>query len=245
MRQKQKQIRAHVRQAVNSKSALGWTINIVGALVGALLVYTVITHELLFRFFVFLFLFGFAYMVNKKLNELKGHMAQASAPEISEPVLELVDEQPTRIFEIELTEKEHELEKIDLDRTQLLEELFTKAELEEAEKQAYREKIKQKDSERSTIMQDLLNVNSKLQHAVLETKKYFVKVDPMKEIAAAIEPQKILEGSIATLNEEVQAIIASLSEKTVEALKKNDYVDEDLKLTRSGYKALVKTVPKE
>ena len=244
IRMRQKQIRENVQHAVRSKSKLNWTINLVSVLLGVALIYTISNNEVLFRLFVILFLVGFAYIVNKKLKELKENTAQV--PKVDVQVNKSYDDtESTRIFEVDLTEKEQELKKIDLDRTQLLEELFTKAQLDEAVKQSYREKIKQKDSEQSTIMQEVINIKGRLQSAVLETKKYFVKVDPMKEVAAAIEPDKILEGSITALNDEVQTIITSLSEETVEALQKNDYIDEDFKLTRSGYKALVKTVSKE
>ncbi len=243
MRQKHNTFRENVPQLVRSKSTLNWIFIIASAIFGVFLINTIINHEVWFRLFVVLFLCSFALWVNKKLNELK---------RLQEPVIELEESHsvpivrhPEETIEIDLTEKELQLEKIDLDRTQLLEELFTKAELDEAAKQTYREKIKQKDSERTTIMQDVLNIRGKLHSAVLETKKYFVKVDPMKEVAAAIESDKIVEGSITTLNREVQGIITSLPEETVEALQKNAYIDEDLKLTRSGYKALVKTVSKE
>jgi hypothetical protein len=127
----------------------------------------------------------------------------------------------------------------------MLEELFTKADLNELERQTYRERIKEKESERSNIMQDLMIVKGKLQHAVLETKKYFVKVDPMKEVAASIESEKIQTASIASLNKEVSAIVTSLTEDTIKALLKSNYIDEEHNLTRSGYKALIKTVTSE
>jgi hypothetical protein len=241
MRQKQKQLRAKVNDVVQSKSSLNKGIKLIGLVVGAIAIYSIIQYEQLFRLFVILFLVGFTYVMNKKINNLA---AQPKA-EANPPVPERIEEQQTQIFEKAVIEKEEALEKIDLDRTQLLEELFSKADLDDLEKQSYREKIKEKESERSNTMQDLLIVKGKLQTALLETKKYFIKEDPIKEIAASLEQEKIQHSSIAALNDEVYAIVTRLSEHTINALKKSNYIDDDHNLTRSGYKALVKTVEKE
>ncbi|WP_332634066.1 hypothetical protein [Halalkalibacter flavus] len=241
MRQKQKQLRAKVNDVVQSKSSLNKGIKLIGLVVGAIAIYSIIQYEQLFRLFVILFLVGFAYVMNKKINNLA---AQPKA-EANPPVPERIEEQQTQIFEKAVIEKEEALEKIDLDRTQLLEELFSKADLDDLEKQSYREKIKEKESERSNTMQDLLIVKGKLQTALLETKKYFIKEDPIKEIAASLEQENIQHSSIAALNDEVYAIVTRLSEHTINALKKSNYIDDDHNLTRSGYKALVKTVEKE
>ncbi|MFC0471860.1 hypothetical protein ACFFHM_15485 [Halalkalibacter kiskunsagensis] len=231
-------MRDKANQLMKSKALMS-----VGALVGIILIYTIIQNEIIFRLFVVLFLVGFANVLNKKLNALKP--ATQLEQEKEEILVKEVEDQPTQIFEKTLLEKEEQLEKIDLDRTQMLEELFSKADLNELERQTYRERIKEKESERSNIMQDLMIVKGKLQHAVLETKKYFVKVDPIKEIAASIESANIQTASIASLNEEVSAIVTTLTENTIKALKKSNYIDEDHNLTRSGYKALVKTVANE
>ncbi|MCL7747373.1 hypothetical protein [Halalkalibacter alkaliphilus] len=240
MRQKQKQLRAKVNDVVQSGSPLNKGIKFFGIVVGAIAIYSIIQYEQLFRLFVILFLVGFAYVMNKKINNL----AQPTSEPVP-PVVERIEEQQTQIFEKAVIEKEEALEKIDLDRTQLLEELFSKADLDDLEKQSYREKIKEKESERSNTMQDLLIVKGKLQTALLETKKYFIKEDPIKEIAASLEQEKIQHSSIAALNDEVYAIVTRLSEHTINALKKSNYIDDDHNLTRSGYKALVKTVEKE
>jgi hypothetical protein len=246
MRQKQKQLRTKLNDVVKSKSGFNLVLKMAGLLLVIFLIYTIVQYDLLFRTFVVLFLIGQAYFFNKKFKAVTGNQES----EISEPVIEKIEDQKTQIFDKALTEKvtekEEQLEKIDFDRTQMLEELFSKAELNDLEKQTYRDRIKQKESERSDIIQDLMIVKGKWHNAVLETKKYFVKADPMKEIAASIESEKIENASIATLNKEVQAIISSsLSEETIQALLKGHYVDEEYNLTRSGYKALMKTLQKE
>ncbi|ARK30846.1 hypothetical protein [Halalkalibacter krulwichiae] len=239
MRQKQKQVRKKITNVFNSNSIINKGILLVCIALSVVVIYNVVQSEVFFRSFVVLFLIGATYYLNRKINQLKGIPQQ----EQNLVVEEKIEDQQTQIFEKTVTEKEQQLEKIDLDRTQMLEELFTKAELNDLEKQTYRERIKQKESERSDLVQDLLIVKGKLQQAVLETKKYFVKADPMKEIAASIESDKLEHANMASLNKEVQLVISSsLSEQTVQALLKGNYVDEEYNLTRSGYKALVKTL---
>ncbi|GAE35721.1 hypothetical protein [Halalkalibacter akibai] len=233
--QRQNQLKFKLKSAFTGK--LGNVASVFGAII---ILYFSVQNEIIFRLFVILFLLGSSYYLNKKINAIK---LKTDSPIIPKIPVEELDNQQTQIFQKTVSEKEQQLEKIDLDRTQLLEELFTKAELDELEKKAYREKIKQKESERSYILEDLLMVKGKFQHAVLETKKYFVKQDPMKEVAAAIEMDYVENASIAKLNEEVKQIIStSLSSATVQALLKGHYVDEEYNLTRSGYKALVKVV---
>lgn len=239
---RQKHLRSKINEVVTKKAPANTALKVVVLLIGVVLIYTIVQHDVLFRTFVILFLLGTAFFLNKKINDLSVNTKELG----SSPVQEEMDDHHTLIFEKTVTEKEEQLVKIDLDRTQMLEELFSKAELDEREKQTYRERIRQKESERSYIMQDLMVVKGKLQQAVLETKNYFLKADPVKELAATLDAENIEQGSIATLNKRVQVIISStLSEKTVEALLKGNYVDEEHNLTRSGYKALLKLRQKD
>ncbi|MCM3760686.1 hypothetical protein M3212_07780 [Alkalihalobacillus oceani] len=219
----------------------GWGKRIAGLILAAVLLYFVVQYEVLFRLFVVLFLAGLAYVVLSRTKEQKPEFQNEPITSVPEPVMA---NQETIIYEKELQKKEEELTLVDLDRTQLLEELFAKAQLQEAEKQTYREKIRQKDAERSSLLEELVKVKGRFSTAVTETKKYFVKADPLKEVAAAIDQEKIAEGSITSLNEMIKELSSSLTPETIEALKKQDYVDEELNLTRIGYKALRKTMEK-
>ena len=224
-----------IKQSDNTKKTIvNNAIFIVGVTIGVVLLYMIILDDRLYRFFLILSLVGIAYFINNKLNKLKDMFNTAEVP-LGQEELDL--DEHTRIYSKEVMDKEQKLEMIDLDRTYILEELFTKAELDEAERNMYREKIKEKDSEMNSMLQELLNVKTKFQ-------KYFIKVDPMKEIAASLAPEKITEGTIASLNDEIQGIIGSLSQETIEALKNSNFVDEEFNLTRSGYKALMKAASK-
>ncbi|MEK4564949.1 hypothetical protein MKX54_09790 [Alkalihalobacillus sp. FSL R5-0424] len=139
----------------------------------------------------------------------------------------------------ELLEKETELQQLDMDRTQMFEELLSRSAIEEHEKTEYREKMAYKTSETSRIREELGHAPSKLQLVYEGTKKYFVKDNPMKEIAASLDSEVIENGTLSELNDEIQRMIPRLSRESLQSLEKSSYMDESYKLTRSGYKELV------
>ncbi|MED4126998.1 hypothetical protein [Shouchella miscanthi] len=140
---------------------------------------------------------------------------------------------------VALQEKEYQLQKLDLDRTQLFEELLSKTELAELDKEKIRERLEQTDTETSRVRQEWLNASSRLMNVVKGTKKLFVKQSPMREIAASMDPDILESGSFAALNEEIQRLLPRLSKESNQSLANSNYIDEDNQLTRSGYKALL------
>ncbi|WP_100372892.1 hypothetical protein [Bacillus sp. FJAT-45037] len=204
-------------------------------------------NDFAFRLFMMIFLIGMLLQVNRFVSIRTDEKA------VTESEIELA---PLRSRQLaastesiketdqDILEKTTQLEKIDLDRTELLEELFRKASLDDEEKQQYRSKIKQKDHEISRLRQELMNAGEKIQQVMIDTKNYFVKQDPMKEIASSIDQELLEADSLDLLNEHLQRKRSSLSEEDIMALHKAGFVDEDFKLTRSGFKALVKAVEK-
>ncbi|WP_017727676.1 hypothetical protein [Halalkalibacterium ligniniphilum] len=241
MEQREKQKPLLMKQLSRPSSVKDWFFVCIVLALFVGIIYIAIYNEVIYRLFVIFFLVGFAIQVNRKLN---GYRSSQTLKEHG-GAEESVANQQTMIFQKEVEEKKMKLEQIDLDRTQLLEDLLTKAKLDDAEKQQYRQKIKQKDTEVSSMMQELMSAKNKIQQAVLDTKKYFIKEDPMKELAASLEHTSVTNGSINDLNEEIQMIRSSLSPETRQGLEDAGYVDEDFKLTRAGYKALIKIVEKE
>ncbi|MDV2683686.1 hypothetical protein RYX56_04760 [Alkalihalophilus lindianensis] len=200
-----------------------------------------------FRLFVMLFLVGLLLQVNRFLQmRLNGKGTIAEEAEIAAVKTKPVAV-PTPIKEEtdqEILEKTTQLQKIDFDRTELLEELFRKASLDDEEKQTYRSKIKQKDHEISRLRQELMNAGEKIQQVMLDTKNMFVKHDPMKELASSIDSELLEADSLDLLNEHLQRKRATLTEEDLIALNKAGYVDEEFKLTRAGFKALTRAVEK-
>lgn len=174
--------------------------------------------------------------IERELEEMK--RKQASSAELARQ--EQTEFEKTKEHDLRaLEEKEFQLQKLDLDRTRLFEELLNKAELEEAEKSTMRERLQQADSETSRIRQEWLTASSRLMTLMRGTKRFFVRESPMKEIAASIDQDVLETGSFTALNEEIQRLIPRLSKESAEALAKSDFIDEDNQLTRSGYKALL------
>ncbi|WP_088105526.1 hypothetical protein [Halalkalibacter urbisdiaboli] len=214
-----------------------WSFTILIAGITGFSLYSAIFNEVIFRLLMILFWAGFAFYVIKKLNELQRveKVEDFEAPP---------EESPTTYLPSSIKEKEIELKKVDFDRTQLLEELFTKAELNEAEKQQYRSKIKQKDNEMSGILLDLSHAKNVIQQAFLDTKKIFVKENPMREVAAALNSD-VLNEDIYDLNKELHRIQSQLNDETIHLLENNSYIDDQFNLTRLGYKALMKEINKD
>ncbi|XOQ16187.1 MAG: Ribonuclease Y [Shouchella clausii] len=174
--------------------------------------------------------------IERELEEMK--RKQASTAELARQ--EQTELEKTKEHDLKaLEEKEFQLQKLDLDRTRLFEELLNKSELEEAEKSTMRERLQQADTETSRIRQEWLTASSRLMTLMRGTKRFFVRESPMKEIAASIDQDVLETGSFTALNEEIQRLIPRLSKESAEALAKSDFIDEDNQLTRSGYKALL------
>ncbi|WP_078427131.1 hypothetical protein [Alkalihalobacterium alkalinitrilicum] len=240
MEYRSKQQSSLLTALIKPQSIKDWALLIGIVALGAAFLIGALWNEIIFRLFVILFLVAMGVSINRKLNNVT--TTQVDTVTVPE---EQMEKEPVVITDLEVEKKQSDLKKVDLDRTLLLEELFSKAALSDMEKQQYRQKIKQKDNEISTIMQEMMNAKNKIQQAVLETKKYFIKVDPIKEIAASLDKESVLNGTIYDLNWALEEIRSSLPEDVIQALEKSSYVDSDFKLTRNGYKALVKEVGKK
>lgn len=195
------------------------------------LLYQIVVLSALIALFVFLVL------KTKRLEQKLDQFLQED--EVKQTQLD--DEQEkTKEHDLEaLQEKEFQLQKLDLDRTQLFEELLSKTELEELEKEKIRERLEQTDIETSKVRQEWLNASSRLMNVVKGTKKLFVKQSPMREIAASMDPDILESGSFAALNHEIQRLLPRLSKDSNHSLANSNFIDDDNQLTRSGYKALL------
>lgn len=193
--------------------------------------YRVVVLASLVSLFVILYLSS--KRIEKRLDALKND-------QIVEEVELNVEHEKTKEHDLEaLREKEYELQKLDLDRTQLFEELLSKTQLQEIEKNQIRDRLEQTETETSRVRQEWLNASSRLMSVVRGTKKLFIKESPMKEIAASMDDGILESGSFASLNNEIQRLLPRLSKESSDLLAKSNYIDEENQLTRSGYKALL------
>ncbi|BAB05888.1 hypothetical protein P4637_20240 [Halalkalibacterium halodurans] len=229
-------------QRLTKPESLGdWSVLVGMFVVAAVMLTFAVRFDIVFRVLVLVWLGVLTVSIQMNVAKSKSDKeVEQSVGEVETD--EAGEEQPTIIYEKEISQR---LEQVDLDRTQLFEELLTKAQLDEAEKNQYRSKMKEKDSEMSTLMKDLISAKNRIQQAVLDTKKYFIKVDPMKELVQHLDSELIMSGDISAINEELKKIESQLGEEIVNNLVEAGYVDFEFNLTRNGYKALTKRMSEQ
>ncbi|TSB46994.1 hypothetical protein [Alkalicoccobacillus porphyridii] len=213
-----------------------WVLFAIIGVMTAGVIYLAIFQEIWYRIVVLTVLITGGVLIYRQLAEML-KLLRESPGQIEAP--SAMSEERPKLSEPELLEKESELQQLDLDRTQMFEELLSRSAIEEHEKTAYREKLAEKATETTRIREELGHEPSRLQMVYEGTKKYFVKDNPMKEIAASLDASVIENGTLAELNDEIQRMIPRLSRESLESLEKSSYMDDSYKLTRSGYKELV------
>ena len=235
-------------QAKTGKEKALTVLSIIGFI---LLLYLVAFSPFMFRLFITCLSVGVSLYVIKKVHDfdrvLKGEKAEQpdrSSNEANQLSFSL--EQPEVEAEsIEEAEKERELERINSDKTMLFEELLSKAALDEIEKESYRNRMQQKESESNRIKQEVLLFKDKIQKAVIDKKGLFIKETPdMKMVAELIGVDSVESSSFVELNEELRLIYNEIPEAKRTILIEYEMVNEDFELTRLGYKELMKEVRK-
>ena len=237
-------------QAKTGKEKALTVLSIIGFI---LLLYLVAFSPFMFRLFITCLSVGVSLYVIKKIHDfdrvLKGEKAEQPARSTNEAnQLSFSLEQPEVEVEaesIEEAEKERELEQINSDKTMLFEELLSKADLDEIEKESYRNRMQQKESESNRIKQEVLLFKDKIQKAVIDKKGLFIKETPdMKMVAELIGVESVESSSFVELNEELRLIYNEIPEAKRTILIEYEMVNEDFELTRLGYKELMKEVRK-
>ncbi|MCA0992321.1 hypothetical protein [Pseudalkalibacillus hwajinpoensis] len=233
-------------QAKTGKEKALTVLSIIGFI---LLLYLVAFSPFMFRLFITCLSVGVSLYVIKKIHDfdrvLKGEKAEQPAPSSNEAnQLSFSLEQP-EADSSEEAEKERELEQINSDKTMLFEELLSKADLDEIEKESYRNRMQQKESESHRIVQEVLLFKDKIQKAVIDKKGLFIKETPdMKLVAELIGLESVESSSFVELNEELRLIYNEIPEAKRTILIEYEMVNEDFELTRLGYKELMKEVRK-
>ncbi|MGA9288345.1 MAG: hypothetical protein WBV93_08305, partial [Anaerobacillus sp.] len=206
-----------------------------------------------FRLFITCLSVGVSLYVIKKIQDfdagLRGEEFATSTEEselVDEGQLSFSLEQPVVDAEAtEEAEKERELERINSDKTMLFEELLSKADLDELEKETYRNRMQQKETESNRIKQEIILFKDKIQKAVIDKKGLFIKETPdMKLVAELIGIESVESSSFVELNEELRIIYDDIPETKRDILIEYEMVNEEFELTRLGYKELMKEVRK-
>lgn len=238
-------------QPLQAKSGKEKALTVLSVIGFILLLYLVAFSPFMFRLFLTCLGVGVSLYVIKKIQDfdriLKGEKiktdsdSNAMDDQLSFPLAKPIED----IEEAEEADKERELERINSDKTLLFEELLSKADLDELEKEKYRNRMQQKESESNRIKQDILQFKDRIQKAVSDKKSLFIKETPdMKLVAELIGLESVESSSHIQLNEELRMIHNDIPETKRETLLEYEMVNEDFELTRLGYKELMKEVRK-
>ncbi|WP_152670958.1 hypothetical protein [Guptibacillus hwajinpoensis] len=238
-------------QPLQAKSGKEKALTVLSVIGFILLLYLVAFSPFMFRLFLTCLGVGVSLYVIKKIQDfdklLKGEEiksgSKAANDQLSFSLTKPIEE--VEVEEAEEAEKELELERINSDKTLLFEELLSKADLDELEKENYRNRMQQKESESNRIKQDILLFKDRIQKAVSDKKSLFIKETPdMKLVAELIGLESVESSSHIQLNEELRMIHNDIPEAKRETLLEYEMVNEDFELTRLGYKELMKEVRK-
>ncbi|MDO6654952.1 hypothetical protein [Anaerobacillus sp. 1_MG-2023] len=236
-------------QAKTGKEKVLTVLSIIGFI---LLLYLVAFSPFMFRLFLTCLSVGVSLYVIKKIHDfdakLKGEQVEDTATSTTTADDQLsfsLENTAIEAESMEEAEKERELEQINSDKTMLFEELLSKADLDEIEKESYRNRMQHKESESNRIKQEVLLFKDKIQKAVIDKKGLFIKETPdMKLVAELIGIDSVESSSFVELNEELRLIYNDIPESKRNTLIEYELVNDEFELTRLGYKELMKEVRK-
>lgn len=162
--------------------------------------------------------------------------AEDVVEEAEEPEEEVVSEE---IWETQRI-KEEELAKIEMDKTQIYNELFTRAQLSNEEMKYFNERIREKETESFNTKQELNQFKDRIQNVFKKTPQLFQKRDSRIEgIVRMMNPITLKNASLEDLNQRMDQVIDIIPEETLDSLVKDGYLDNQYHLTRSGYREFI------
>ncbi|MBN8209692.1 hypothetical protein JI666_13120 [Bacillus sp. NTK071] len=246
-----KKFLATLDQPLQAKSGKEKALTVLSVIGFILLLYLVAFSPFMFRLFMTCLGVSVSLYVIKKIQDfdilLKGEKIKTASTSkaVNDQVLISLAKPIEEVESSEEAEKERELERINSDKTLLFEELLSKADLDELEKETYRNRMQQKETESNRIKQDILQFKDRIQKAVSDKKSLFIKETPdMKLVAELIGIESVESSSLIQLNEELRMIYDDIPEAKRDTLLEYQMVNEDFELTRLGYKELMKEVRK-
>lgn len=150
---------------------------------------------------------------------------------------EVIDEE--EIWETQRI-KEEELAKIEMDKTQIYNELFSRAQLSKEEMSYFNEKIREKETESFNIKQELNQFKDRIQNVFKKTPQFFQKRDSRIEgIVRMMNPVTLKNASLEDLNQRMDQVIDVIPEETLNSLIRDGLLDDTYHLTRSGYREFI------
>ncbi|WP_144701809.1 hypothetical protein [Fictibacillus phosphorivorans] len=150
---------------------------------------------------------------------------------------EVIDEE--EIWETQRI-KEEELAKIEMDKTQIYNELFSRAQLSKEEMTYFNEKIREKETESFNTKQELNQFKDRIQNVFKKTPQFFQKRDSRIEgIVRMMNPVTLKNATLEDLNQRMDQVIDVIPEETLNSLIRDGLLDDTYHLTRSGYREFI------
>jgi hypothetical protein len=204
--------------------------------------------------------------INKLEKMIEAYTAKGKPVSVSDPIEDIQVEEPGQeqldLFEeevpVEETEedpeeeaiseeifetkriKEEELAKIEMDKTQLYNELFTRAQLNDEEMKYFNERIREKETESFNTKQELNQFKERIQNVFKRTPQLFQKRDSRIEgIVRMLNPVTLKNATLEELNKRLDHVIDLIPNETLDSLVRDGYLDEHYHLTRSGYREFI------
>jgi hypothetical protein len=204
--------------------------------------------------------------INKLEKMIEAYTANGKPVSVSDPIEDIQVEEPGQeqldLFEeevpVEETEedpeeeaiseeifetkriKEEELAKIEMDKTQIYNELFTRAQLNDEEMKYFNERIREKETESFNTKQELNQFKERIQNVFKRTPQLFQKRDSRIEgIVRMLNPVTLKNATLEDLNKRLDQVIDLIPNETLDSLVRDGYLDEHYHLTRSGYREFI------
>lgn len=150
---------------------------------------------------------------------------------------EVIDEE--EIWETQRI-KEEELAKIEMDKTQIYNELFSRAQLSKEEMNYFNDKIREKETESFNTKQEINQFKDRIQNVFKKTPQFFQKRDSRIEgIVRMMNPVTLKNASLEDLNQRMDQVIDVIPEETLNSLIRDGLLDDTYHLTRSGYREFI------
>jgi hypothetical protein len=177
-------------------------------------------------------------LFEEKVEETEA-VAEAEEPKDEHQEEEKEEEISEEIFETKRI-KEEELAKIEMDKTQIYNELFTRAQLNEEEMKYFNERIREKETESFNTKQELNQFKDRIQNVFRKTPQLFQKRDSRIEgIVRMLNPVTLKNASLEDLNQRLDSVIDVIPTETLDSLVRDGLLDSHYHLTRSGYREFI------
>ncbi|MDN4524577.1 hypothetical protein [Fictibacillus fluitans] len=136
--------------------------------------------------------------------------------------------------------KEEELKQIEMDKTQIYQQLYSRANLNEEERKFYQEQLQEKEKQATNLKQDLIQFTNRISQAINRTPQFFQKRDSRIEgIVRLLTPEFVSESSLGEINGKLDELAATIPEETLSSLQREGYLDDRYHFTRSGYREAI------